>query len=200
MTEKLLEFYEKDIVVSPKQVVEELLCTDLKSIKEFIVSIPQKTITSYNIPQYSNYNNGTYEMIKYLRMAGDFGPSYLEIGEHFLENSHKKVAYIKYGENHAKLAELLGLVEIKKVDRKRVYLTGIGKEIEKLDVNIQQDCFNKLSCRIPIVQEAIKSNIASANELESHLNNYLSPSTARRRKKNTWVMIEVIRGCEENEF
>ena len=164
-----------------------------------IKTMQQKPVKSQNIPQYSSFENGTYQMLKYLRMAGDFGPSFLEIGKHFSENGHKKGAYVKYGENHAKLAELLGLVTIEKKDRKRVFLSDIGREIERLEAEKQQVCYTKLAARIPIVQEAIRLNLSNAKELEEHLRNYLSPITAVRRRKNTWMLIEkIILGCDNH--
>ena len=178
--------------------VKWLLIVSMEELKIIMSTISQKPVTSSNIPQYSSFENGTYQMLKYLRMAGDFGPSFLEIGKHFSESGHKNGAYVKYGENHAKLAELLGLVKIKKTDRKRVFLSDLGREIERLDIEKQQDCYTKLASRIPIVQEAIKLGLSDAKELEKHLHNYLSPVTAVRRRKNTWSLIEKILGCENN--
>ncbi len=198
MTDELINYYINGNISSAYQIVKDLLSTDINDVCKCVSLIEQKEVNSHNIPQYSNYDKGTVEMLKYLRMAGDFGPSFTEIGEHFLESGHKPEAYIKYGENHSKLAELLGIVVIKKQDRKRVYLSEIGREIEKLDVNEQYDCFVKLSARIPIVQEAIKLGINNQTDLENHLKRYLSYTTAVRRRKNTWVLIEKLQGCDKN--
>ena len=193
MTRELMDYFSTGIVSSPKKIVDELLCVGIDEIKKAVLATPQQTVTNHNIPQYSSFMNGTSEMLKYLRMSGDYGPSFIEIGEHYLESGHKATAYIKYGENHAKLAELLGIVVIKKSDKKRVFLSDIGREIEKLDSEKQEECYIKLAFRIPIVQEAIRLNISSAKELEVHLNTYLSPVTAVRRRKNTWSLIEKVR-------
>jgi len=198
MTQELINYFAENKITSPDTIVNELLNTSLEELCEWLRDLEQKTVNTHNIPQYSSYKDGTFEMLKYLRMSGDFGPSFPEIGEHFLESGHKSMAYIKYGENHAKLAQLLGLVEIKKTDKKRVYLSEIGRTIEKLSEEKQYDCFAKLAVRIPIVQEAIKQDIPSAKELEEHLKIYLSPVTALRRRKNTWELIKRLQGCEHN--
>lgn len=198
ITKILLVYMESGIITSEKQLVDELLHSTIEDIKQATLSIPQLIVTSHNIPQYSSFANGTSEMLKYLRMSGDYGPSFIEIGEHYLESGHKATAYIKYGENHAKLAELLGLVIIKRLDKKRTFLSDLGREIEKLRSEQQDNCFAKLALKIPIVQEAIRFNIASPKELEAHLVKYLSPITAIRRRKNTWLLIEKVRGYENN--
>ncbi len=194
MTDQLKNFFETGNYSSADSIIEQLIVSSKSDICDCIVSITQKPVTKYNIPQYSNYENGTSEMIKYLRMSGDFGPSYTEVGEHFLLSGHNSSAYTKYGENHSKLADLLGVAVIKKEDRKRIYLSEIGKIIEQLKYEDQKDCFAKLAVRIPIVQRALKLDIKTSAGLEVLLNDYLSPSTALRRKKNNWVLIENIRG------
>lgn len=198
MTDQLINFFDTGDYISSEKIVEDLIITSSGDICDLVISLNQKPVTKYNIPQYSNYSNGTFEMIKYLRMAGDFGPSYTEVGEHFLSTGHNINAYTKYGENHSKLSDLLGITVIKKTDRKRVYLTELGRTIEKLEYDKQEDCFIKLAGRIPIIQEALKNNIMTSKELEDLLNIYLSPKTALRRKKNNWVLIYKIRGCDVN--
>jgi len=198
MTDVLFEYLQYGKTELPEQVVNELTQISQSEICNCISRMECPNVNSHNIPQYSNYDNGTYEMLKYLRMSGDFGPSFTEIGEHFLERGHKPVAYIKYGENHSKLAELLGLVEIKKTDRKRVYLSEVGKRIEKLEKKQQFDCFTKLAARVPIVQEAVKRGISSPKELEVLLNDYLSAVTALRRRRNTWILVERLQGKEQD--
>lgn len=198
ITKTLLVYIESGIITSAKQLVDELLNSTIEDIQQAALSIPQPIVSAHNIPQYSSFANGTSEMLKYLRRSGDHGPSFIEIGEHFLESGHNATAYIKYGENHAKLAELLGLVSIKRLDKKRAFLSDIGREIEKLKIEKQDDCFAKLALKIPIVQETIRLNIESPKELEAHLVNYISPVTAIRRRKNTWLLIEKVRGGEKN--
>ena len=196
MNDDIINFLYLGEYESASKIIAELLNTNTTEICTCISIKEPNTVSKYNIPQYSCYPNGTYEMLRYLRMSGDYGPSFVEIGEHFLESGHKQTAYLKYGENHAKLAELLGIVEIKKIERKRVFMSDIGKIIEKLDVKKQNDCFIKLAARIPIIQEAIKLGITNQKDLEEHLSRYLSQTTATRRRKNTWMLIEKLQGCE----
>lgn len=194
MTGELKEYYKSGKCKEPEIIINDLLNVSRKEICEYIESIEQKPVTKHNIPQYSSYTNGTVELLRYLRMSGDYGPTFLEVGEHFLDNRHKQNAYIKYGENHSKLAEELGIVEIRKIGKKRVFLTSVGRTIEKLDDVQKEDCIAKMAGMIPIVQEAIKLKITDAKELEALLKKYLSPVTCVRRRRNTWILIEKLRG------
>ena len=193
---QLEEFFITGTYTDAKELVGELCASSRETICSLVSRIEQKNITTSTIPQYSSFDDGTVNLIQFLRMAGNFGPSYLEVGRHYLENGHTERAYIKYGENHAKVSELLGTTTIKKEDRKRVYLNEIGYEIEKLSTDKQHECFIKLSGRIPIVQYAIKNDIVSDRDLEEVLGRFLSPSTALRRRRNTWYLISALRGDE----
>lgn len=190
------EYYMKGQYTDANALVEELLQLDRKDVCDIVVNLEQKVITTASIPQYSSFDDGTTNLIQFLRMAGNFGPSFVEVGKHYLETGHQERAYIKYGENHAKLSEILGTTIIKKEDRKRVYLNDLGIAIEHRSVEEQHECFIKLSARVPIVQYALKNNIESDKELENVLGNYLARSTALRRRRNTWYLVSAIRGEE----
>ncbi len=196
MNELIESYYSQGRCIDSENFVRELLITDVAVIRDFVIDIPQQEISTYNIPQYSSYEDGTSGMISFLRMSGNYGPTYSEVGRHFLDPGHKDAAYVKYGENHSKLAESLGLVRIEKDKKRRVYLSDIGRNVEGLDIKDQNDCFTKLSMRIPIIQYAIKKNVVDYKAMELLLREYLSASTAIRRRKNTMDFLLMIEGKE----
>lgn len=108
------EYYMTGQYTDANALVEELLQLDRKDVCDIVVNLEQKVITTASIPQYSSFDDGTTNLIQFLRMAGNFGPSFVEVGKHYLETGHQERAYIKYGENHAKLSEILGTTIIKK--------------------------------------------------------------------------------------
>lgn len=196
MNEILKRYFEDGTYDDANTLIDTLLYYSDEDIVENVVSTEEKAIEPYSIPQYSSYEDGTVNMIHYLRCIGDFGPSFVEIGKHYLGSDRNDVAYRKYGENHAKLAEVLGLAYIVNDGSKRVHLTEIGRELEKRDIEVQKSCIKKLAGQIPIVQKAIRDDFKSSKELESLMRNYLSESTVQRRRKNTWDLVCKLRGDE----
>ncbi|HZJ76488.1 MAG TPA: hypothetical protein VFC70_02155, partial [Oscillospiraceae bacterium] len=92
------------------QLIKELSSISLPPLLTMVIDKSAPKIMTDNIPQYSSYTDGTKKLINILRMAGDNGPSFKEIGIYLLGGGRSDVAYIKYGENHAKLAREYGLV------------------------------------------------------------------------------------------
>ena len=162
------EYYMTGQYTDANALVEELLQLDRKDVCDIVVNLEQKVITTASIPQYSSFDDGTTNLIQFLRMAGNFGPSFVEVGKHYLETGHQE----------------------------RAYLNDLGIAIEHRSVEEQHECFIKLSARVPIVQYALKNNIESDKELENVLGDYLARSTALRRRRNTWYLVSAIRGEE----
>lgn len=178
--------------ISGHLLIKELSSISLPSLLTMVIDRSDPKIMTDNIPQYSSYNNGTKRLINILRMAGNNGPSFREIGIYLLGGGRSDVAYIKYGENHAKLAREYGLVYFTRSGLYRVYLTKLGKIIEQSDDDAQNDILVKLSLRIPIIQYCFKNLIFSPEDVEELLNDYLSKSTALRRKNNVLTIINMI--------
>lgn len=97
------EYYMTGQYTDANALVEELLQLDRKDVCDIVVNLEQKVITTASIPQYSSFDDGTTNLIQFLRMAGNFGPSFVEVGKHYLETGHQERAYIKYGENQCQV-------------------------------------------------------------------------------------------------
>lgn len=190
--------YEQGRVALAKELshvlLDEIENAKIDDIIKDVVQNSKPIILSGNIPQFSSFENGTIYLIKHLRMLGDFGPSLEEIGAQFLDGGKKKGAYVKYGENHSKLARQYDLVYFVKQGSNKVFLTELGKLIEKLEIGRQNKILEKLSLRIPIVQYCLKNNIKCPNNIERIMNNFLSEKTALRRKSNVCKIINLIIG------
>ena len=174
------------------QFISELYNIPLYTLLKIIIDKSDPIITTDNIPQYSSYFDGTKEIINILRMAGDIGPSFKEVGVYLLGKGKSNAAYSKYGENHAKLAREYGLVYFFHSSSYKVYLTKLGKMVEQLDNTMQDDILIKLSLRIPIIQYCFNNSIFIPKHIEKVLNNYLSKSTAKRRKNNVFTIINMV--------
>ena len=150
------------------------------------------------IPQYSNFNDGTYNILSLLDNNSKTGYTYLELGKLLQEPGKKDGAYTKYGENHAKLSVILGLAYIEKKDKlKKVFISDLGKKFNTLNEKEKSTLLKYQIYNIPVLKYifnlSVKSNVDIINFLEKVAN--LSPSTAKRRSSN---IRDLFRRLKEN--
>lgn len=154
------------------------------------------------VPQFSNFENGAYKLPKLLNEHNNSGYSFLEIGKFLLPAGKKDGAYTKYGENHSKLAEILGLVHITNSSRSRlVYVSDLGlKFLELSDTNkkffLKYQIYN-----IPLIKYLFNicfNNIIDIEEFILDIST-LSQSTAKRRSSNIKGLIKILTQ-ESNEI
>ncbi len=105
-----------------------------------------------------------------------------------MERKEKKVgAHVKYGENHAKLAELLDLVTITNGPseaHRKVYLTRLGKLFNSSDDSTKANILKSQIFNMDIVQDIINKYDYENFNIDDYLNSILSESTAIRRRPN----------------
>lgn len=171
-----------------KQLVEWMIAQPISNV---ITKIKQETNrnkpSAANIPQFSNFRDGTFRCVDILSKAGDWGPSFLELGKYLAEQRKKNVAYIKYGENHAKLANLLDLVYINDKTPRQIFLTCLGKTFLGLTAMDQELLLKRLILRLPIIKEITCSNQMDIKDI---LGEYLSKTTAVRRTSNIKTLLD----------
>ncbi len=133
-------------------ILDDIREATIEEIIDFIKKNKNSEITQENIPQFSSYENGTSMLIEKLRMGGNFGPTFRELGEQLTGGIKKKEAFVKYGENHAKLGQLYDLVYIYPMKSRRVYLSSLGRLVENLQLEEQNEILHRLLFRIPVIQ------------------------------------------------
>ena len=188
MSSIIKDFIEQKDINSYEQLIDALSSSSFSELRSIVVKCDELPITAANIPQYSNYDNATVNIISSLRKSGNFGPDFLEVGRHYLISNRSEWAYQKYGENHSKTAAELGLATIKKEDTQRVYLSRLGLLVEQKGLDIQKDLIFKLAIGIPIIQKFIKVNLQDKNQIIPIMLDYLSETTAKRRLNNCWCL------------
>lgn len=139
------------------------------------------------IPQYSNFEDGTYNLLNLLDNNLGTGYTYLELGKLLQEPGKKIGAYTKYGENHAKLSVILGLAYIEKKDKsKRVFISDLGKKFNSLNKDEKSIFLKYQIYNIPVLKYifnlSIKNNVNIIQFLQNISN--ISFSTAKRRSSN----------------
>ncbi len=183
-----------------KNLINKILLMDVEDIIEICIEDNYLTINTGDIPQFSSFDDGTFNLIRILHRCGDFGPSFYDLGMYLTGTGKRKGAYIKYGENHSKLASLMDLVYIDySKSPSKVFLTKLGKEMYRLEKNQFQNIISKLSIRIPIITKLLSEASIRQVFIKEELLLYLSKSTAIRRKSNIKALLRAIRSCSKKD-
>lgn len=160
-------------------------------------------MTAQDIPQFSDFDqviNGTLIIANEFYENGE-SLTYDKLGE-LLPGNRKKtnVARKKYGENHAKTAELLEFVTILPERTRKIVITPLGRLfVEAMEEERKRILVRQL-LRTTIVQDIL--NYYSLNgpfNILDYLEQYLSHKTAERRKSNVKTFFKVLAelGIEE---
>lgn len=131
-------------------------------------------ITPDLIPQFSNFDDGTYKLIDILFNEEDRGLTFNELGEKLEGPGKKEGAYKKYGENHAKLSELLDLTTISHERPRRVFLTRLGKSFRRSDNARKTNILKNQIFRMDIIRDIIQNSQNKDFNLTSYLMSYLA--------------------------
>lgn len=154
-------------------------------------------LDSSRIIQFSNFENGTYNIVRIL-YGNNEGLSYPEIGR-ILVGSEELNAATKYGENHSKLARDFDLVSITDHKPTIVKNTCFGECFVFLEKSEQTKILKVLALRDPV----IKNLIAKAKHgIVYYMDecNCLSESTRIRRRSNVKKLFELIFEDDTSSF
>ena len=179
--------------------VEQVIAEPLPRFLAYMDKLSERVkIESGDIFQFSDLDDGTTVFCEKMSRTDNPGMKFIDIGRLLLDDGkdRKDGALVKYGENHAKTAEMLGLsFELCKT----YYLSGIGYIYVELSKE-QQDRFltrlvlrNKLITRL---YQATKNGNVNMREFMY----MLSDSTYVRRKSNVKKIINLdySRFCRES--
>lgn len=174
-----------------KKIVKELLCLKKCQIcRDIQKPVGGFGIMASNVPQFSNLLDGTSRICDILKRSGDVGMSYEEIGLYLTSPGKNKGAYIKYGENHSKLANLFDLVYIDKMaSPNTVYLTPLGYVFINLKKLESAKLISLLSFRVPVLSAIFYESHINNTNISRHLDGVLAESTIKRRKPNIRLLI-----------
>ncbi len=166
-----------------------------KSKDDGEIEIPQGSegIYAYNIPQFSNFDDGTYRLVEILAEEGNSGLTFNELGELLEGPGKNEVAYKKYGENHAKLAELLDFATITNTRPRQVFLTKLGKIFYKSESSKKISMLKSQIYRMAIVKDIIVNHTNDSFNLKNYLMSAnLKESTAIRRMPNIRTLFKFL--------
>lgn len=149
------------------------------------------------IPCFSSFLHGAVRLNELLEFAPK-GLSYTDIG-HQIMNSANPSAQLKYGENHAKLAEMMSLVIIDYHKPALVKTTALGHHLTAVPWLKKADFLRKLLLRNQCVQLLLRQAI-SGEAVYRDIANRLSESTAIRRRTNVKCFMEFILEPESVQY
>jgi hypothetical protein len=162
----------------------------LEHLFEIVATIDSDmAFTPADIPCFSTFENGANRMTELLEFAPD-GLSFSEIGYQLIKASHIG-AQTKYGENHAKLAQMMSLVSITNTRPAIVNSTPWGRFLLKYTLEDKCDVLKKLLLRNAFIQKLIAE---AFNGFVSYRNisQCLSDSTSYRRRTSVKILVEYI--------
>lgn len=204
---KEMEFNKLMLSVGYKEIEE-----DVRIYVDNICSIPVKIVLDYinnkcpkyiieakDVYQFSKFKDTTDGVCSVLLKNNSEGIGYKELGER-LQNDGKErtdLAKAKYGENHFKMAEELGLGF--REGRHDCYLSAIGNLFLEMEEETKRCLLTRLILRSKLIVRLYKE--ASKGEVRLEILLYdLSESTYIRRRTNVRTVIEELKKTTEFDF
>ena len=184
-----------------KLAVDKILQNDVCEICDVMVDENSKPdILASNIPQFSDFEDGTKRLCEIIVNSGNTGLTYIEMGKYLLGLGKSDQAYQKYGENHSKLGCFLGLVNIKKISRvSKIYISPLGLVFNDLKDEKKDLLLKQLSFRIPVINKILSDSRKRETDIFSNVSSELAKSTAERRIPNIRFILNYIHENVPNE-
>lgn len=186
--------------ISVEKYISELLNIPISDyVNDIVEKREEIKLESADIVQFSRLKNATDNFCKVLKDNNNPGLYYLEAGR-LLQNDGRKrndSADIKYGENHCKMAEMLGLAY--RVG-KRFYLSTLGYKYLELSEEDKHRFLVRLIIRLPLFNNLIHAagngEIVYVREKLA----MLTDSTYIRRRSSIITLLKCIVSSDEYDF
>ncbi|MBO7184000.1 MAG: hypothetical protein J6V49_07690 [Bacteroidales bacterium] len=178
--------------------IHSVLEIPIESFIEHIENIKRQPITAADIFQFSNFENATKNLCAKIVCSENAGLKFLEIGKLLFDDgiSRTDTAFRKYGENHIKMAEAVGLAF---KDGTAYYLSPIGCVYDKLADTEQSKLMIRLILRNKLISQLFSVALKGTFRLESFLYD-IAESTYQRRKPNIKFVIDMLNASDEYAF
>lgn len=178
--------------------IRSIINIPIESIIEHIKQMKRQPIYSFDVFQFSDFENATKNLCTKIKCTDNSGLNFIEVGKILLDDGcvRKDGAYTKYGENHIKTAELIGLAF--KCEGK-YYLSPIGCVFNNLSETEKNQLLTRLILRNKLISQSLLVALNDAFYMKSFLYE-LSESTYIRRKPNIKHIIEILNSSTEYDF
>ena len=180
-------------------VIKSVLKIKLSEMVGLIDRFPITTIDVSLVPQFSNFEDATINILKLLN-SGSF--SFEEIGAMLRKDDGNSESFKKYGENHSKLSTLLDLSTITESNGKKIVsITPIGKQLLKYDEKTVDLFCRKQILRIPVIQQLIIHSRTEHISIEKIISiSGAKQSTVKRRASSIKALINLLLETDDQSF
>ncbi len=188
-------FRNRPVIVNHNIVNEKKAMYDFrKGQRNVMLSDQSLEISIHDIPQFSNFDHAVYDtpiLVSQANRKGEF-LTFDSLGELLPgKRTDTYVAKKKYGENHAKTAELLGLITIIPEHTRKLQITPLGEFFIDATMEEKDRILARQLIRTAIVQDIYsRYKIFGGFNIIEYLENYLSHTTAIRRRPNVRMFFE----------
>lgn len=193
-------YYDYDFPIEQvKKYVDQIINIPLNEfVLRAINSKTTESITPKDVFQFSSLEDGTKNICHILKGKGNPGVTFLEAGKLLLDDGMLRtdMAYKKYGENHLKIAESIGLL----FELTRTYFVScLGIVYLSLPSDEQEKLIIRLFLRNKLIARLIKaSSFATVNARQFFY--MLSDTTYIRRKSNIKSVLRFLECSKEYDF
>lgn len=197
---KKMLYYNYDLPAEEvEDYVRQILCVPIERlVKRDIEMETIEVITSKDVFQFSTLEAGTDHVCQALSDAGNPGVTFIQAGKLLLNDGKQRsdMAYIKYGENHLKTAEALGLL----YELTHTYFVScIGEVYLKLSEEDRKKLNVRLFLRNKLIVRLVKATSTGNVDARQFLY-MLSDATYIRRKSNIKCILRYLLGSPEYDF
>lgn len=179
--------------------VEKIISEPIDRYVAYIKALKEREqVTSKDVFQFSDLSDATIVICEKIKAHNNPGVKYIDVGRILLDDGkiRKDGAYTKYGENHVKTAEAMGLF----FELSRTYfLSCLGYVYCDLSIEDRKKLLTRLLLRNKLIIRLLQaSENGKINAREFFY--MLSDSTYLRRKSNVKTILHILETSEEYDF
>lgn len=181
-----------------EEYVQQALDEPLKKFVKWAIDSESVSFSAKDVFQFSSFEDGTGHICQALSDAGNPGVTFIQAGKMLLNDGKQRtdMAYTKYGENHLKTAESLGLLfELTHI----YFLSCIGVVYLRISAENRKRLIVRLLLRDYFIINLLRaSSIGEVNARQ--FMGMLSDSTYVRRRSNIKYILRYMQGSTEYDF
>jgi hypothetical protein len=191
-----------DFIFPVRQVEEYVGELNSTPIVDYLLYIEKNStvcsLSSRDIFQFSNIEDSTRNLCKLVKAENDPGLKHVAVGKILLNDGKPRndAAYTKYGENHAKFAEDLGIMHSL---GSIFFLSCLGQILNDLDDVSLKKLLTRLILRLRLVQKLYLDSLKGKVNLRECLS-VLSETTFIRRSSNIKTVLKLLAKSTEYDF